>query len=578
MKTNKFTSWTLFIVLIVLVITAVLFQIRTLRALQKQERDDIIQKAIVSLERLTTIIRDELLSIPLYFSTDLPSYTSILDNFNQRYLSYKVNSPYPDLIERFFHIELNREKPPVISRYDSTLGYFLPVFSGYNPFLATRFMEYLYNESNITMLMVDPETILILWPYRPQNLLVFSVSVAYIEKNLLPQIAKEYLAPLRYYDFAFFNRNDALLYMTGDDIRQVKPFITLDCNLFGPVNPYEHQIPGPIQLPSISRQGGMSTPNYFREMRRLRNFPVPRPPQAFMINNTEWKVQVLYKHSPLLTILFAPSSVNLFLTVFILILLTTAFIYTVNSNKRYASLQTEQRLFINSVTHELKTPLASFIGAGDNLASGLVNNSDELITYGKLIKDEAKRLQTIIDSLLVFSGISTKQLQLETVVMESQELFETAFSKFKNSFIEKGFVIEYSPKPPHMLISGNHGLLVTMFENIFRNVLAHADTGKFVGYGVYNAVIKSKSYCAFWIQDKGDGIPRNECKKIFLPFYRGNKARNKQIQGMGIGLYTVSKIADLHHGFTECNSRRGVGTTFTVYLPEYKHHQEGITE
>ncbi len=570
MKYKKIRFWIFLLVLFLLVIIVIIFQFKTFQTLRRQEREDIYQRIAIDLGQLSSGIRDELLSIILYFpiNSTMPD-EQILSNFNSGFLFYKNNSPYPNLIENIYHIILNKNNQPTITQFDFQKSIFIPFAAHFTPLLSVRFIDFLSREINITMFMIDPDTILIIWPYAATKYFIFSIPLERIEKTILPQIARDNLKSLRIYDYAIINRSGSLMFSTSDLLPNTKAYTTVDFNLFGPFMPDGQTPPGPIQIQSWSKQGSIALPNYFREMRRQRNPPTARAPQAFMFNDTGWKAQLLYKYAPWFSWLFAPSSVNLFLTILILVLLSAAFLYTASSNKKFEELHNQQKLFINSVTHELKTPLASFLGAADNLISGIVHEKNEIVTYGTLIQEEAKRLQLLIDSLLMFSGLSSKNLNIEMNKLNAHEILETAFLRYKDNFINNNFFIEPIIESSNVIIFGNKGLMLAMFDNIFKNVLIHALEGKFIGYGIYTTTIKSIPYCAFWIRDKGPGISKREQKKLFNPFFRGVRATTKQLQGMGIGLYTANKIAEIHNGFIQCSSLRNLGTTFTIFIPQY---------
>ncbi|HOT58972.1 MAG TPA: HAMP domain-containing sensor histidine kinase [Spirochaetia bacterium] len=575
MKYKKIRLWIFLLILFLLFVLVIIFQIKTFLMLQKQEHEDILQRVGFDLEQLRSGLRDELLSLIFYFPIDATaSAEQILSNFYNGYLLYKSNFPYPDLIENIYHIVLDKNGQPAITLLDFQNGTFIPIIAPFIPLINSRFIDFLSREINITILMVDPETILIIWPYTAGRFFIFSIPLKQIEKNVLQQLARENLKSLRLFDYAIINRSGSIIFSTGDQSLNAKIYTTVDLNLFGPVLPDEPIPPGAIQIQPWSKQGPLALPNYFREMRRQRNVPAARIPQAFMLNDTGWKVQLLHKYAPWFSKVLTPSAINLFLTILILMLLSTAFLYTVSSNKKFEELQNQQKLFINSVTHELKTPLASFLGAADNLISGIVHKKDEIVTYGTLIQEEAKRLQLLIDSLLMFSGLSTKSFTIEKETLIANELINTAFFRYKDNFVNNGFFIETVMESSNVLISGNKGLLLTLFDNLFKNVLTHAVDGKFIGYGIYTTTIKSIPYCAFWIRDKGPGISKLEQKKIFSPFYRGVRATAKQLQGMGIGLYIANKIAEIHNGFIECSSARNSGTTFTIFIPQYIDKQE----
>ncbi len=477
-------------------------------------------------------------------------------------------APYPRLLGKIFCVEHTAPDEYTVLLFDKSKQQFEKTTDGENPFRATRFTEFVLAERNIRLLMPDPENIFLVWPFSPGSIFVLTIPLQQAEQQILGPSAREYIEMPRMYDYSILNRDGFIVFSTGKTTHKYidRPHMILNLNLFGPPSPPDKALAEPMRVPSIPRQGMSSMPNYLRELRRQQSSADTKIFPQMMFRDTGWRLIVTNKYPPFITFITAPSTINLVLTICIIVLLSIALMYGIHSNRKYSELTQQQRLFLNSITHELRTPIASLLGAADNLESGLVLDAPDIREYGQLISDEAKRLQTIIDSVLLFSGISSRQSAPEMMEVPVRELFSAAISKFEPVFREANFFIEAIMESETMTVYGNKALLVSMLENIIRNVQTHAFTGKFLGYGAYQTSRNGLVYTALWIRDKGNGISKNEQKRIFMPFFRGRATVDKQIQGMGIGLYIAARICQLHRGIILCESKPGLGTTFSIKI------------
>lgn len=232
--------------------------------------------------------------------------------------------------------------------------------------------------------------------------------------------------------------------------------------------------------------------------------------------------------------------------------------------RRAKKLHEKEHLFISTVTHELRTPISAMQAVSDNLAEGIITNADQVQEYGKALLDHNRRLGTLIDQILLYSGLNEKRAD----VVNSAIDFETVIKQITDSnseIIEKRLIIHLESKLSNYV--GNKIAIETIIRNLLNNAFKHNDNSTTVTLHLYIKTKKDKKYLIIRISDTGNGIQKNELSKLKDPFYRGKNSQKQQIQGSGLGLTLVQKIVDFHNGTFRIDSSIENGTNAVVKLP-----------
>ncbi|SDN22565.1 Response regulator receiver domain-containing protein [Nocardioides szechwanensis] len=218
--------------------------------------------------------------------------------------------------------------------------------------------------------------------------------------------------------------------------------------------------------------------------------------------------------------------------------------------------------FVATVSHELRTPLSSIAGYAEMLRSegGLTTQQTRFVDA---IARNATRLAVLTDDLLVVSSFSSAVEQLEPVAVDlsvvvagTQEVIRVLGAGH-----QLDFVFELPDHPA--LVTGDAGHLERVVLNLVGNAIKFSkEHGR-----VTCRVSTSPSDVYLEVIDNGIGIPEDEQHELFTMFFRGSTARNRAVQGTGLGLHIVSSIVRHHHGEIDVQSGSGQGTTFTVRLP-----------
>ena len=254
--------------------------------------------------------------------------------------------------------------------------------------------------------------------------------------------------------------------------------------------------------------------------------------------------------------------------VFTIVLLIT-FIFTIVTifrQKRYTEIKND---FINNMTHELKTPIASISLAAQMLNDQSVTKSPAMMTHlGTVINDETKRLRFLVEKVLQMSMFDRKTASFKKKQLDLNEMLETIASTFSLRVEHAGGKIytEIEAIDSGIYVDEVH------FQNAITNLMDNAVKYKKPDepLDIYIKTWNTNDRLYFSIRDTGLGIKKENLKKIFDKFYRVHTGNRHDAKGFGLGLAYVKKIIDLHEGEIKVESEYGKGTKFTVSLPIIK--------
>ena len=230
-------------------------------------------------------------------------------------------------------------------------------------------------------------------------------------------------------------------------------------------------------------------------------------------------------------------------------------------NRLETSFET-QKNFISNASHELNTPLTSIIGEAD-LALSKERQPEAYVTALKHILEQAEKLDKKTKALLFLAqtGYDGKSQKLEIMRMDELILdVKTTVEKIKS---KAKISIDFSllPENPDSLkIKGNQQLMHLALSNLIMNACKYSEYQQvFVGMGA------SDKYILIYIKDSGIGIPANELKYIYDPYFRASNTG--PFEGYGIGMPLARNIIKMHNGSINVTSEEGVGTTVEVKIP-----------
>ncbi len=249
--------------------------------------------------------------------------------------------------------------------------------------------------------------------------------------------------------------------------------------------------------------------------------------------------------------------------------LVTLIVYVQRAH-RLARLQME---FVAGVSHELRTPLAVICSAGENLADGLVSNSEQARRYGALIRNEGRRLAEMVEQVLAFAGTQAGRLKYSFQPLEARDLIGQVAETCQASAAQAGVEIETRVEEGCPKILADHSALSQALRNLVQNALKYAASGKWVGLRA--APAEGGRWLELRVEDRGPGIAPSDIPHIFEPFYRGSNAGDTQTRGAGLGLSLARSVVQAHRGTIAVESRLGEGTRFVIRLPAAPAGEQG---
>lgn len=215
-----------------------------------------------------------------------------------------------------------------------------------------------------------------------------------------------------------------------------------------------------------------------------------------------------------------------------------------------------RREFTANVSHELKTPLQTIMGASELLEGGLVSAKDQPQFMSK-IRKEAARLLTLIEDTLKLSQLD-EQFPMEMETVDLKALIEGVGEELQEAARLKGIIVEKDLKVVQMV--GHRRLLRDIIYNLLDNAIRYSPEKSRIQLGLW----QTDAQLSFSVKDQGPGIDEAEQERIFERFYRVDKSHSRRTGGTGLGLSIVQKAVDYHKGQIEVVSQPGLGSAFTV--------------
>ncbi|MEO7960055.1 MAG: HAMP domain-containing sensor histidine kinase [Ginsengibacter sp.] len=294
----------------------------------------------------------------------------------------------------------------------------------------------------------------------------------------------------------------------------------------------------PIQVPGGSMAEGLST-------EELLIIVVPH------VNNIIWK-QVTWM--VLGAVLFT-------------CIIFAAFFITIRALLNQKKLSEIKSDFINNMTHEFKTPLATISLAVDALKNEkVINDRTKMDYFSGIIKDENRRMNKQVETILQAALLDRQEIQLNEKPVHAHELINAALNNIKLPLEERNGKIETSFGAENDLLRGDEVHLINIINNLLDNAIKYSKEELVIKLSTQNV----NSHLRIKIEDNGIGMNKETVTRIFEKFYRAHTGNIHNVKGFGLGLSYVKSIIDAHKGKIKVDSMPGKGSIFTIDLPIYK--------
>lgn len=220
--------------------------------------------------------------------------------------------------------------------------------------------------------------------------------------------------------------------------------------------------------------------------------------------------------------------------------------------------------FINNMTHEFKTPIATINLALDAIKNPkIINDEEKVKRYAQMIRDENKRMHAQIENILRISKLEKRELDVPKERVELHGLIEDAIEHVSLIVEDRGGKIDYSFKANRDTALVNSTHMTSVLVNILDNAVKYSPESPIIEVSTENM----KDFILIKIKDHGQGMSKQALKRIFEKFYRENTGDLHNVKGHGLGLAYVKQIIDDHNGQVFVESEKGKGSTFYVKLP-----------
>lgn len=216
--------------------------------------------------------------------------------------------------------------------------------------------------------------------------------------------------------------------------------------------------------------------------------------------------------------------------------------------------------FMSSITHELKTPIASIRAMGDMLTRGRLRQPEDQREYAAVVSQEARRLERLVNNVLAHARITDVADVYSFEPLDVEELVSGVLRGFKHQLHRGGFRVTVDVPPDLPKILADRAAMELLLDNLIDNAIRHSRITKELRI---EAVARGTGV-ALAISDRGVGIPAEDLGRVTQKFVRG---RNAVRGGSGLGLAIVNRIAGDHGGRVEIESVLGQGATITVVVP-----------
>ena len=252
------------------------------------------------------------------------------------------------------------------------------------------------------------------------------------------------------------------------------------------------------------------------------------------------------------------------ISIFMILLITLLFIIslrTIYSQRKLDEMKTD---FINNMTHEIKTPIATISLACEMLEDeSVTSDSATRLNFINIISDENRRMRILIETLLQSAKMSRKNFSLNPKEIDLNSLVLSSIQNFKLTLQNRHGTIETHLGDINGTLFADDLHISNMLHNLIDNAIKYSDHEPHIT--ITTRTEPGHAICE--IADNGIGIAKEDQKHIFEKFYRVSTGDVHNVKGFGIGLNYVAQVVALHKGSISVSSEPGQGSTFTISLP-----------
>lgn len=256
--------------------------------------------------------------------------------------------------------------------------------------------------------------------------------------------------------------------------------------------------------------------------------------------------------------------INILSSIIFTLIIIFGFWYIITILLQQKKLSEMKHDFVNNMTHELKTPIATISVASEMLMNDAIVKQPEKVTqYAGIIHEENIRLRDQVDHVLTVARLERSDFRLKFDNLNAHDIIKDVIRKFELKIAQRGGIIHTRLNAANMIIYADNGHFANVIQNLIDNAIKYSPET----FDITVSTHSSNEGLTIYVEDKGIGIEPQNLEKIFLQFHRVSTGDVHDVKGFGIGLYYVKKIVGAHGGTIQVKSTPGKGSSFAVFMP-----------
>lgn len=253
-----------------------------------------------------------------------------------------------------------------------------------------------------------------------------------------------------------------------------------------------------------------------------------------------------------------------FLSILFTVVIIAAYLNAIKQLFKQKQISEMKTDFINNMTHEFKTPIATINLALDAIKNPKVSGNSEMVDrYLNMIREENKRMHAQVENVLRISKLERKEFESDKEAIDIHEIIESAVDHVSLIVQDRGGEVTLHLDARRSDILGNDFHLTSMIVNMLDNAIKYSINPPVIDVYTENV----KDFILIKVVDQGVGMSKNAQKRIFNKFYREHTGDLHNVKGHGLGLAYVQQIVEDHNAQVYVESEKGKGSTFIIKMP-----------
>lgn len=248
----------------------------------------------------------------------------------------------------------------------------------------------------------------------------------------------------------------------------------------------------------------------------------------------------------------------------VLLVVIVFFAYTLFVILKQKRLSEIQKDFINNMTHEFKTPIATIALSTEVLKSPeIIRQPERLLSYATIIENENKRLKQHVERVLQMAKLDKESIELKKEPVNLHDVVQEVTRGMSNAIAEKKIELDLDLQAAEPVIEADKLHTTNVVYNLLDNAIKYSGENP----KIWISVKQAEKHIVLEVKDNGIGVKEDDQKKIFDKFFRVPTGNVHNVKGFGLGLNYVRQIVDAHRGRITLKSHLGEGCTFRIYFP-----------